>query len=137
MMDDLETEPIVDDEPSLAIDPRGGQRRPTGVPWSRVLLGAAIAMPALAFGGVHPTTVVAFVAICLVLWIRLCTRARAAFQVPLWAAVGLLAVVVTLVQWAPLAGLRPALAHGLDALIFQSLEGTEVIPQDGLSPVPA
>ncbi|HWB82226.1 MAG TPA: hypothetical protein VG755_44990 [Nannocystaceae bacterium] len=127
---------LAGEEPTEPLDPRSGRRRPAGVPWARVLLGAAVAMPALAFGGVHAATVVAFVAIVSILWLRLCTRARAAFQIPLWSAIGLLAVGVTLVQWLPLPGLRPAFAHGLDAMIFQALDGTNVVPRAGLSPVP-
>ncbi len=137
-MDELESAQHLDDEPVVEpADPRAPRRRAPGVPWSRVLLGAAIAMPALAFGGVHATTVVAFVVLVAALWLRLCTRARAAFQVPVWSAVGLLAVSITLLQWLPLAGLREAFAHGLDATIHLALEGTEVVPRAGLSPVPA
>ncbi|MBK8234073.1 MAG: hypothetical protein IPK74_00820 [Deltaproteobacteria bacterium] len=134
-MDEPEVATGPDDEPSPE---RGTHRRgrPT-TPWSRLLLGAAIGMPAMAFGGVHPATVIAFCALVLALWLRLCLRARSGLQIPAWTAVGLLAVLATTLQCLPLAGVRESLAPGLDAMVREALHGTGVQAREGLSPTPA
>lgn len=123
-----------DDEPVEAVV--GSSRRAKSTPWSRILLGAAIMLPALAFGGVHPLLVIAFCVIAWVLWLRLCWRSRAGLRIPVWAGLGLLAAVATLVQWLPLAGVREGLAPGLEALVQGALVGTDVVAREGLSVVP-
>ncbi len=122
-----------DDEPA---DDRS-RRRSEHTPWTRILLAAAIGIPSLAFGGVHPTTVVAWVVLVTILWVRLCLRSRAPLVVPLWAGLGLLLVGATLVQWLPLAGIRGALSPTVDGLVEAALTGTGVQPRAGLSPTPA
>src|SRR5688500_1556141 len=94
-----------DDEPVEPADPRRA-RRTKATPWSRILLGAAITMPALAFGGVHPLTVIGFCVIVTALWVRLCWRSSAGLRVPVWGVIGLVATAITFVQWLPLGGMR-------------------------------
>ncbi len=124
-----------DDEPVEPTDPRGA-RRTKATPWSRILLGGAITMPALAFGGVHPLTVIGFCGIVTMLWVRLCWRSRAGLRVPVWTAIGLLATGITFVQWLPLGGIREGLAPGLAALVDGAVAGTDVAVRAGLSIVP-
>ncbi len=138
-MDDGDAPAGPDDEPA---DPGpdepaiGSARVAKATPWSRILLGCAIMAPALAFGGVHPVTVVGFVVVVWALWLRLCWRSRAALQVPVWATLGVIAAVATFVQWLPLAGMREALAPGLDEVVHAALVGTDVAARPGLSVVP-
>ncbi|MBX7081686.1 MAG: hypothetical protein K1X88_20960 [Nannocystaceae bacterium] len=132
-MDEAEVATGPDDEPTFE---RARSRSRPGAPWSRILLGATLSMPALAFGGVHALTVVGFCALALLLWLRLCLRSRKGLQLPLWSLLGLLAAAVTFVQWMPLPGLREALAPGIDSAVQQALAGTGVQPRAGLSPVP-
>ena len=138
-MDEGEAPVGPDDEPVERGEPAGKpSSRPakTTTPWSRILLGAAVTMPALAFGGVHPLTVIGFCALAWLLWLRLCWRSRAGLRVPLWAGLGVLAATVTFVQWLPLSGLRESLAPGLDALVGAALQGTDGVARQGLSIVP-
>jgi hypothetical protein len=124
-----------DDEPAL---PAGSStRRSKTTPWSRILLGASIMMPALAFGGVHPLTVVGFCMLVTLLWIRLSLRSRAGLVIPVWAALGVLAAGATFVQWLPLAGVRELFAPALDAMVDDALVGTDVTARPGLSVVPS
>jgi hypothetical protein len=119
-------------EPREAPAIRGRERR-QHFPWSRVLLACAIAGPPLAFGGVHSATVVAFLAIVLILWLRLCTRTKAELQVPVFVGLGLFASAITLAQWLPLAGVRELFAPGVQALVDEVLAGTNVSARPGLS----
>jgi hypothetical protein len=121
-----------DDEPAEPIGP-GTSRRSKTTPWSRILLGAAIMMPTLAFGGVHPLTVIGFCTLVLALWVRLCWRSRAGLRVPVWTALGVLAAVITFVQWLPLSGIREGFAPGLDALVRDAIGGTDAVVRPGLS----
>ncbi|MFO0635914.1 MAG: hypothetical protein U0168_23995 [Nannocystaceae bacterium] len=132
-MDEPEVATGPDDEPTFE---RTRSRTRPGTPWSRILLGATLSMPALAFGGVHALTTVGFCALALLLWLRLCLRSRKGLQLPLWGGLGLLAAAVTFVQWLPLPGLREALAPGIDTAVQQALAGTGVTARAGLSPVP-
>jgi len=124
-----------DDEPAEPKDPRATRRTKT-TPWSRILLGAAITMPPLVFGGVHPLTVIGFVAIVLALWVRLCWRSRAGLRVPIWAGLGVLAAGITFVQWLPLGGMREGFAPGLTTLVNDAMVGTDAVMRAGLSIVP-
>lgn len=134
LADDAEAPVGPDDEPAL---PAGaGTRRTKTTPWSRVLLGVAIMLPALAFGGVHPLTVVVFCVVVTLLWIRLSLRSKAGLLVPVWAALGVLAAGATFVQWLPLAGMRELFAPALDQMVDEALVGTGVTSRAGLSIVP-
>lgn len=119
-------------EPREAPAVRGRERR-QHFPWSRLLLAAAVAGPPLAFGGVHPTTVVAFLVIVLLLWLRLCLRTSADLQVPVFVGLGFLASAITLAQWLPLAGVREMFAPGVETLVDEASTGLDVAARPGLS----
>lgn len=111
--------------------------RPTQPPWSRILLALAIAGPALWLGGVPSIVVPGFIAVVLVLWVRLCLRSENPLRVPFGAFIGLFAAGLTLLQWIPLPlALRELLAPGLTARVTAALAGSGVSPWPGISPVP-
>jgi hypothetical protein len=107
--------------------------RPRGLPWTRGLLMLAVVGPALYLGGTRSETVVGFLVVMAALWVRLTTRSRAALEVPwvAWAGVGLVAL--TLLQWAPIPGLREAVAPAIAAQVDTALAGTGVMARPGLT----
>ena len=130
----------LDDEPEEAEPVEGSGRarreRERRRSWTQVLLLVAAGSPALMLGGVPPTAVLAFLAVMLLLWQRLCTRSKSPLLVPRAVLLGLLATLVTLVQWAPLPGIQAALAPELHAAVGEALAGTGVEARPGLSPSP-
>ncbi|MFY0535795.1 hypothetical protein [Nannocystis pusilla] len=111
--------------------------RPSQPPWSRILLGLAIAGPALWLGGVPSIVVPGFCAVVLALWIRLCTRSEQPLRVPSGAFIGLFAAGLTLLQWMPLPlFVRELVAPGLTARVAAALTGSGATAWPGLSPVP-
>ena len=124
---------------AIAEDPEDSvpaSERPGQLPWSRLLLAVAIAGPALWLGGVPVHAVPTFIAVTLLLWLRLCSRGGA-LRVPYGSAIGGLAALVTLLQWLPLPhALRMWLAPDLVAMSEAALAGSGVHPWPGLSPVP-
>lgn len=133
MREDLDDEPEA--EPVEGSE-RGRRQRERRRSWSQVLLLVAAGSPALMLGGVPPSAVLAFLAMLLLLWQRLCTRSESPLLVPRAAALGLVAVLVTLVQWLPVPGLQAALAPELHAEVEQALAGTGLRARPGLSPSP-
>ncbi|MEZ4383145.1 MAG: hypothetical protein R3A79_17590 [Nannocystaceae bacterium] len=124
--------------PIAAASTSGADRHERAQPWTRVLLGLAIVGPPLAIGGALPSAVVGFLAVALVLWIRLCRRTRGWLELPwaTWLGVGVVAI--TALQCLPLpAGLREALAPGVVHQVTAALAGTGVDPWPSLSPTPA
>lgn len=106
------------------------------MPWSRLLLALTIAGPALWLGGVPVGAIPAFLAVVLILWLRLCSRGGS-LRVPYGTAIGGFAALVTLLQWVPLPHeLRVWLAPDLVAMSEAALAGSGVSPWPGLSPVP-
>jgi hypothetical protein len=133
MREDLDDEPEAEPVEGSG---RGRRQRERRRSWSQALLLLAAGSPALMLGGVPPTAVLVFLAMLLLLWQRLCTRSESPLLVPRAAALGLVAVVVTLVQWLPVPGLQAALAPDLHAAVEQALAGTGVAARPGLSPSP-
>ena len=64
----------ITDEPDDSIR---ASERPGQLPWSRLLLALTVAGPALWLGGVPVGAVPAFLAVVLILWLRLCSRGGA------------------------------------------------------------
>jgi len=124
------------EEPREAAGLRSRHAAPR-TPWSRILLGIAVVGPPLAFGGVHPTTVVAFLVVVLALWVRLCLRTRAELQIPIFVGLGLGAALWTFVQWLPMPGVREWAAPGVQAIVDEALVGLDVQARPGITPVPA
>ncbi len=114
-------------------DERRRARRPRGIPWSRALIALATIGPALYFGGTRAETVVYFSVVALALWLRTVTRTSAAVEVPKVAFAGAVLVGITVLQWAPIPGLREALAPDIAAQVSAALEGTGVAPRPGLT----
>ena len=114
---------------AIAEDPEDSvpaSERPGQLPWSRLLLAVAIAGPALWLGGVPVHAVPTFIAVTLLLWLRLCSRGGA-LRVPYGSAIGGLAALVTLLQWLPLPhALRMWLAPDLVAMSEAALAGSGV-----------
>lgn len=111
--------------------------KPGRLPWTRVLAALVIGLPALWIGGVPPWAVVAVLGLQLLLWIRLCRRSTEPLRIPYIAVLLFLGSAYTLLQWAPISGLRESLAPGLDELLTTSLTGSGVEPRPGLSVSPA
>ena len=110
--------------------------RPGQMPWSRLLLALTIAGPALWLGGVPVSAVPAFLAVVLLLWLRLCSRGSS-LRIPYGTAIGGCAALITFLQWVPLPhALRAWLAPDLLAMSEAALAGSGVSPWPGLSPVP-
>jgi len=105
-------------------------------PWSRILLCVAVGGPALWIGGALPLVVPTFALVLLVLWQRLCTRSTQPLYVPWAVTIGLVAAGLTLLQWAPIPGLRAMLGGELAAQVDATLAGTDVTPWAGMSIVP-
>ena len=105
-------------------------------PWSRVLMCIAVGGPALWIGGALPAVIPAFAIVLLVLWQRLCTRSKHPLYVPWAVAIGGLAAAATLLQWAPVPGLRTMLGAGLATQVDAALAGTGITPWPGMSIVP-
>jgi Flp pilus assembly protein TadD len=108
-------------------------RRPQGMPWTRALLAIAVIGPALWLGGTRPETVIGFLVVVLALWVRLVTRTSTPLQVPRVAWLGVLLVGLTLLQWAPIAGVREAFAPSIATDVETALAGTGVAARPGLT----
>lgn len=125
----------IEEGTSLAAGERAG-----GTPWTRILLAVALVGPALWLGGVPVLVVPAFLAVVLLLWLRLCLRSHRSggpLRVPYGSMIGAAAAVVTLLQWMPLPrGLREWLAPELMTMTATALAGSGATPWPGVSPVP-
>ncbi len=109
-----------------------------GWPWARVLLGATIAGPALWIGGVFPACTVAFLVVVLFLCIRLCTRTQQSLRIPIAAAIGAFACLVTTLQILPVPEwVRAVVAPGLTHELELALHEAAVVVYPSISPTPA
>lgn len=134
MTDDRDDEPEA--EPVEASSGRGRRRAERRRSWAQALVLVAAGSPALMLGGVPPTAVLVFLVLVLALWQRLCARSQSPLLVPRVVLLGLGASLVTCAQWAPVPGLREALAPELHAAVAEALAGTGVEPRAGLSVSP-
>ena len=95
------------------------------LPWSRALLLLGIVGPPLALGGVKPWVVPAFVLVVCALLLRRCLRSDAPVRMPSLWWLGLLAAVLTFVQWMPLPpALLRVLAPELSRTVAELIAGT-------------
>ncbi len=118
--------------PSLSSKHRGG------LPWTRGLLALVIIGPALAIGGVAPEVVIFFLALLFALWIRLGRRSHGWIELPWPTLIGVVALVLTALQSAPLPlELRQLLAPGIVDRVTAALAGTGIDAWPSLSPTPA
>lgn len=114
------------DHPSQASPPSdSGSEGGSRLPWTRALLLLAIIGPPLWLGGVKPEVVPVFALLVAGLLVRRCLRSATPLRVPALWWLGLLAALLTLIQWMPLPpALLATIAPGLTELVAELTAGT-------------